>query len=336
MDLQKRNVNNMVWNLKSSEIPTYADIKNAYTRIKKFIHQTPVLTSQQINKITGAETFFKCENFQKVGAFKARGALSAITSLPNEILQRGVATHSSGNHAQAVAYGASLFNIPATIVMPRTAPKPKVEAVRGYGADIIFCESTEESRKTKLQEFVERSGASLIHPYDDFYVIAGQGTCAKEFLESFEYPDFLDYLIVPIGGGGLTSATLIATKHLSPKTQVIGTEPQGADDAFRSIRDNTIYPSINPQTIADGLLTSLSERTFSIIKNNISKIITVEEKTIIKSMKLIWERMKIVVEPSAAVPLAGVIENPTLFKGARVGIIVTGGNLDLDNLPWLT
>lgn len=325
----------MVWNLKSSEIPTYADIEDAYARIKKFIHKTPVLTSTQINKITGVEIFFKCENFQKVGAFKARGALAAITSLPGEILQRGIATHSSGNHAQAIAYSASLFNVPATIVMPRNAPRPKVDAVRGYGADIIFCEPTEESRKTTLQKFVESSGAIFIHPYDNFYVIAGQGTCAKEFLESFEYPDFLDYLIAPIGGGGLMSGTLIATKHLSPKMQVIGAEPKGADDAFRSIRDDTIYPSANPQTIADGLLTSLSERTFSIIKNNISSILTVEEETIIKSMKLIWERMKIVVEPSAAVSLATIIENPTMFKGAKVGIIITGGNLDLDKIPWL-
>jgi threonine dehydratase len=325
----------MAWNLKSREIPTYADIESAYARISKFIHRTPVLTSTQINKITGVEIFFKCENFQKVGAFKARGALAAITSLLDEILQRGVATHSSGNHAQAIAYGASLFNVPATIVMPRTAPRPKVEAVRAYGADIIFCEPTEKSRKATLQKFVERSGAIFIHPYDNFYVIAGQGTCAKEFLESFEYPNFLDYLIAPIGGGGLMSGTLVATKHLSPKTQVIGAEPKGADDAFRSIRDDTIYPSINPQTIADGLLTSLSEKTFNIIKNNISKILTVEEETIINSMKLIWERMKIVVEPSAAVPLAAIIENPTIFKGTKVGLIITGGNLDLDKIPWV-
>ncbi len=324
----------MVWNPKNNEIPDFTDIEQSFTRIQRYIHRTPILTSTQLNNIVEADIFFKCENFQKVGAFKARGALSAITSLPKRDLQRGVATHSSGNHAQALAYGASLFNISATIIMPRNSPQPKVDAVRNYGAKIIFCEPTQESREKMLKEFVDRSNAVFIHPYDNCYVIAGQGTCAKEFLESFESPNYLDYLIAPIGGGGLMSGTLIAAKHLCPKTKVIGAEPKGANDAYRSIRDNTIYPSINPRTIADGLLTSLSQRTFKIIKDNISEILTVEEESIIQAMRLIWERMKIVVEPSAAVPLGAILENPAMFKGTKIGIIITGGNLDLNKLPW--
>lgn len=324
----------MVWNPKNNEIPDFTDIEESFARIQRYIHRTPILTSTQLNNIVEADIFFKCENFQKVGAFKARGALSAITSLPKRDLQRGVATHSSGNHAQALAYGASLFKIPATIIMPRNSPQPKVDAVRNYGAKIIFCEPTQESREKMLKEFVDRSNAVFIHPYDNYYVIAGQGTCAKEFLESFESPNYLDYLIAPIGGGGLMSGTLIVAKHLCPKTKVVGAEPKGADDAYRSIRDNTIYPSINPKTIADGLLTSLSQRTFKIIKGNISEILTVEEESIIQAMKLIWERMKIVVEPSAAVPLGAILENPAMFKGTKIGIIITGGNLDLNKLPW--
>ncbi|MBX3009529.1 MAG: pyridoxal-phosphate dependent enzyme [Melioribacteraceae bacterium] len=314
-----------------NETPSQQNIVIAYERIKNQIHHTPILASTSLNKIFGCKLFFKCENFQKVGAFKFRGASNALLSIDNEMLKNGVATHSSGNHAAALALAAKMKNVPAYIVMPRTAPQIKKDAVAGYGAKIILCEPTLQARESTLAKIVEETGATFIHPYDDYSVIAGQATCAYEI---FGEQHDLDYLIAPTGGGGLLSGTCLSAKYFSPKTKVIGAEPKGADDAFRSIRDGIIYPSINPKTICDGLLTQLSERTFAIINENVDKIITVTEESIISSMKMIWERMKIIIEPSCAVTLAVVMENQELFKDAKIGLILTGGNVDLNKLPW--
>lgn len=313
------------------EIPTFYDIVQAHEKIIAHIHRTPILTSRSINAIAGCNIYFKCENFQKIGAFKARGAVNAVLSLSPSQLRNGIVTHSSGNHAQAIAYASKIVGAKATIIMPHTSPRPKVEAVRNYGAEIIFCEPTQKAREEALQSFLEKTNAVFIHPYDNFDVIAGQGTCAKEILE--EHPK-LDYILAPVGGGGLLSGTSISVKALSPQTKVIGAEPKGADDAFRSFRDNKIYPSIEPKTIADGLLTSLSERTFTIIKSNVEKIITVSESSIVQAMKLLFERMKIVVEPSGAVPLAAILENPEPFYNSNIGIIISGGNVDISKLPF--
>ncbi len=313
------------------EIPTYEDIEIAHLRIKRFIHRTPVLTSRSLNEMFGCNLFFKCENFQKVGAFKARGALNAVLSLPQEYLKNGIATHSSGNHAQALAYAGRIVGTKTTIIMPSTSSEVKISAVRGYGAEIIFCEPNQKSREETLAEFVSRTNAKFIHPYDNNFVIAGQGTASKELIEDVEH---LDFILTPVGGGGLLSGTSIATKHLSPKTQIFGVEPKGADDAFRSLRDGRIYPSVEPKTIADGLLTSLSERTFTIITKNVNQILTVAEESIIQSMRLIYERMKIIVEPSGAVPFAAIVEYPELFQGGNVGLILSGGNVDLRKLPF--
>lgn len=287
--------------------------------------------SRGINKIIGASVFFKCENFQRVGAFKYRGATNAVQLLTDEEAKNGVVTHSSGNHAQALALAAKIRNIKAYIVMPKSAPKSKVEAVRSYYGEIIFCEPTLEARESTTAKVIENTGATLIHPYDNPNVIAGQGTAAKELIEEL---GFLDIIMAPIGGGGLLSGTSIATKFLSPRTMIIGAEPKNADDAFQSFRAGKIIPSNNPKTIADGLLTSLSERTFTIIKKNVLRILTAREETIAEAMKLIWQRMKIVIEPSSAVPLAVMMENPDIFLGKTVGIIISGGNLDFDNLPF--
>lgn len=313
-------------------IPTNQDITEAHERIKYQVHKTPVLTSTAVNNIIGCELFLKCENFQKVGAFKFRGASNAVLSLTEEYLQKGVATHSSGNHAAALALAAKIKNVPAYIVMPQTAPEIKKKAVEGYGAKIVFCQPTLQAREQTLAKVVEETNATFIHPYDNYSIIAGQATSAKEL---FEEINGLDYLISPVGGGGLLSGTSLSTCYYSSKTKVIGAEPAGADDAFRSLREGTIHPSVNPKTICDGLLTSLSERTFGIISKNVSEIITAKEESIINAMKMIWERMKIIVEPSSAVALAIVLENKEKFAGKRVGIIISGGNVDLNNLPWM-
>ena len=311
--------------------PTEQDIKEAHIRIRKKVHHTPVLTSSSLNALFNCRMYFKCENFQKVGAFKFRGACNTVFSLEERELQKGVATHSSGNHAAAVALSGKLKNIPSYIVMPRTAPEIKKKAVEGYGAKIFFCESTLKAREETLAEIVEDTGASFIHPYDNYSVIAGQATCSKEIFD--EISD-IEYLIVPTGGGGLLSGSCLSAKYFSPETKVIGVEPQCADDAYRSIRDNTIYPSVKPQTICDGLLTQLSERTFSIIKSNVHEIITVTEESIISAMKMIWERMKLIIEPSGAITLAAIMENIDKFERKRVALILTGGNVDLEKLPW--
>lgn len=315
----------------TDKIPVYEDIIKAHERILPFVHRTPVLSSTGINNILGVHLYFKCENFQKVGAFKFRGATHAVRQLTSDEAKKGVTTHSSGNHAAALSLAARQMDIPAYIVMPESAPAIKKKAVKGYGAEITFCESTLEAREKTLEIVQQKTGASFIHPYHNFNVICGQGTAAKEFLE--DYPD-LDVIIAPVGGGGLMSGTSIAAKAIKKGIKVLGAEPLNADDAYRSFKQGELIPSLKPNTIADGLLTSLSPLTFQIIRENVDDILTVKEETIIEAMRLIWERMKIIIEPSSAVPLAAVIENNKLFKGKKVGIIISGGNVDLNHLPF--
>jgi threonine dehydratase len=311
--------------------PTLADIRQAAECIQPYTHRTPVLTCASFDRQVGAQVFLKCENLQRVGAFKFRGACNAVFSLSAEEAERGVATHSSGNHAQALALAARLRGIPAYIVIPRTAPSVKTAAVVGYGGQITYCEPTLEARETTLAEVVRQTYATVVHPYDDPRVIAGQGTAALELLA--DVPS-LDMVMTPVGGGGLLSGTSIAVFALSPKTRVVAAEPAGADDAYRSLQAGRIIPSVNPRTIADGLLTSLSPRTFSIIQAHVERIVTVSEEAIIAAMRFLWERAKIIIEPSAAVPLAALWESSFDFLGLRIGVILTGGNVSLDRLPW--
>ena len=312
-------------------LPTFEDIKIAHERIRPYIHNTPVLSSKSINEIVGAELFFKCENLQKVGAFKFRGACNSVFSLTDEEAGKGVCTHSSGNHAAALALAARMRGIPAYIVMPENAPEIKKIAVAGYGAQITFCKPTLEARESTLKMVAEQTGAIEIHPYNYFNVICGQGTAAKELIE--ETVD-LDIVMAPVGGGGLLSGTALSTKALLPNARVIAAEPAGADDAFRSFYSKTLQPSVAPKTIADGLLTSLGSLTFPIVMDNVDQIVTVSEESIIAAMRMIWERMKIIVEPSSAVPLAAILENKAIFSGKRIGIILSGGNVDLGKLPF--
>lgn len=316
---------------KSMQIPSYKDIDVAHKRIIPFINRTPVLKSRNLNHITGANLSFKCENFQRVGAFKYRGATNAIQKLTDAQARNGVVTHSSGNHAQALALAAGVRGIPAYIVMPENSPKSKIEAVKSYGGNITFCEPTLEARETNAQTIIEKTGATMIHPYDNTDIIAGQGTAAKELIWEV---GSLDIIIAPVGGGGLLSGTAISTKSITPETIVYAAEPEMANDAQLSFRSKTLIPSIYPNTLADGLRTSLSELTLSIILQYVDDILTAKEETIIKAMHMIWQRMKIIVEPSAAVPLAIILENPQLFENKSVGIILSGGNVDLDNLPF--
>ena len=313
---------------------TIEDINAAHLSIAPYIHKTPVLTSESINQITGANIYFKCENFQKIGAFKMRGAMNAALNLPNEQLQKGIATHSSGNHAQAVARAASILGVPAYIVMPENAPAIKKAATKGYGGIITFCEPTVEARETTLEKIMERTGATMIHPFNDVHVITGQGTTAKELYEQLPTNAILDYLLAPIGGGGLMSGTAIYSKLQSPSTQVIGAEPQKVDDAKRSLQTGKIEHNATTDTIADGLKTDLGPLTFQFLQQYLDDILTVSEKSIVEAMRLIWERMKIIIEPSCAVPLAAVLNNPEVFKQKNVGIILTGGNVDIGNLPF--
>ena len=311
-------------------LPSLENIKEAHRRIKSYVHRTPVMTSTQINRISGAEIFFKCENFQKVGAFKFRGAMNAVLLLKEEEV-REVITHSSGNHAAALALAAKMAGMKAYVVMPRTAPSVKINAVRDYGAEITFCEPTQKAREEATGILMEKTGARLVHPYDNFNVICGQGTAAVELLEE---AGELDILIAPVGGGGLLSGTSTAAKGLKSNIKVFGAEPRNADDAYRSFTTGILHPSVSPKTIADGLLTSLSELTFTIIRKNVDNIFTVSEESIIEAMRLIWERMKIIVEPSSAVTLAVVMENPDVFRGKKTGIILSGGNVELSKLPF--
>jgi threonine dehydratase len=312
-------------------LPSLNDIKQAAGRIGDFIHHTPVLTSQILNVLTGASIYFKAENFQKVGAFKARGAHNAVLSLKPSEIMRGVATHSSGNHAAALSLAARNCSIPAYIVMPQNSSNVKIAAVKSYGGIITFCEPTLQARENTLKEVISRTSAIEIHPYNNLQIIAGQATAAKELIE---FKPGFDYIIAPVGGGGLLSGTALSANYFSPGTKVIGAEPAGADDAYKSFYSGNLVPSTNPVTIADGLLTSLGSITFPIIRNYVSGIITATDEEIINAMKLIWERMKIIIEPSSAVTLAIVLKNKQIFAGKQIGIILSGGNVDLDHLPW--
>ncbi len=305
--------------------PTLYDIRQASARIRPHAHWTPVVRCQMLDEMTGVNLFFKCENLQKVGAFKFRGACNAVLSLSEKEASHGVATHSSGNHAQALALAARMRGIHATIVMPTNAPEVKRAAVAGYGGEIVLCEPTLQAREETLAGVVGRSGAMVIHPYNNYDVISGQGTAALELLE--ELPA-LDAILVPVGGGGLLSGTLIAAKGISPKIKILAIEPEGADDAYRSWKAGEIIPMVGPKTVADGLLTSLGDKTFPIIQRLVDEIVTVSDEAILKAMKLIWERAKLVVEPSGAVPLGALLEGKVNLVGKKAGVILSGGNVD--------
>jgi threonine dehydratase len=312
-------------------IPTLADMTAADERIRPYIHRTPVLTSSFINSLAGAELFFKCENFQKAGAFKARGASNAVFGLSDEQAARGVATHSSGNHGTCLSYAAGRRGIPCTVVMPRTAPQAKKDAVRGYGGKVVECEPSTSSREAVFAEVVAETGAEFVHPYNDPRVIAGQATCSKELIEQV---DGLDVVIAPIGGGGMVSGTCLTLSNLASRIKIYAAEPEQADDAYRSFKAGHIIADDAPNTVADGLKVPLKELTWHFVRNHVTDILTASEEDIVDAMKLIWKRMKIVMEPSSAVPLATILKNTHVFAGKRVGIIITGGNVDLDKLPW--
>lgn len=307
------------------------DIRQAARRIQPYIHRTPILTNESLNAKVGAQVFLKCENMQKVGAFKFRGASNAVFSLTDEEAGCGVCTHSSGNHAQALALAARMRGIPAYIVMPENAPAVKKNAVAGYGGQITFCEPTLEAREITLEKIRSTTGANVVHPYNDERVIAGQGTAALELLEDISD---LDVIIAPVGGGGLLSGTSIAATEIKRGIRVIAGEPEMADDAYRSMQSGTIIPSVKPKTIADGLLTSLGTLTFPIVQQRVEQIVTVSEQGILDSMKFVWERVKIVIEPSAAVAVGVLWEKKIDFAGLKVGVILSGGNVDLEKLPW--
>ena len=314
------------------QYPTLTDVRAAAARIKPYAHHTPVFTCTSLNGLTGAELLCKCENFQKVGAFKFRGACNAVFGLSDQDARYGVATHSSGNHAAAVALAARLRGVPAHIVMPDNAPAVKKAAVAGYGGTIVYCAPTLAARETTLERVVHETGATFIHPYNDARVIAGQGTAALELLT--DVAD-LDVIMAPVGGGGLLSGTALVTTALSPSTQVIAAEPEAADDAYRSLQAGEILPANDPRTIADGLRTSLGPLTFAIMQQHVQQIVTVSEEAIVSAMRYVWERMKIVIEPSAAVPIGALLEKKLDLTGKRIGVILSGGNVSLDHLPWL-
>ena len=310
---------------------TKQDLIDSHNRIKPFIHDTPVLTSNYVNEITGAEVYFKCENFQKMGAFKMRGAANAILKLTDEQKNNGVVTHSSGNHAQAISLAAKKIGIKAYIVMPSNAPKIKKEAVKGYGGELIECESNLEARESAAKNLVDSKNATFIHPSNNLDVIIGQGTASKELIE--QYGSF-NHILVPVGGGGLIAGSALAAKYFGGNCSVIGTEPFEVDDAYRSLISGKIETNITTNTIADGLRTQLGNKNFPIILNEVKEIIRVTEDEIVDSMKLIWQRLKIICEPSCSLPLAGILKNKNDFKGKKIGIIITGGNIDIYNLPF--
>jgi threonine dehydratase len=312
-------------------IPSIADMLIAHERIKPHIHRTPVLTSRVIDELAGAELFFKCENLQKAGAFKVRGASNAVFGLSDTEAARGVATHSSGNHGTCLSYAAGRRGIPCTVVMPRTAPQAKKDAVRGYGGKVVECEPSTTSREAVFAEVVAETGAAFVHPYNDARVIAGQGTCSKELIEQV---DGLDAVIAPIGGGGMVSGTCLTLSQLAPSIKVYAAEPEQADDAYRSFKAGYIIADDAPNTVADGLKVPLKDLTWHFVSRHVTDILTASEEDIVDAMKLIWKRMKIVMEPSSAVPLATILKNCDVFAGKRIGVIVTGGNVDLDKLPW--
>ncbi len=305
------------------------DIEKAHQRIAPFIHKTPIFTNAFLNNWVGAELFFKPENLQKVGAFKARGAMNAVLNLREAERKNGVATHSSGNHGQALAWAAAQNKIPAFVVMPSNSPQVKIDAVRGYGAEVILCEPTLQAREETLAEVVAKTGATFIHPYNNVQVMAGQATCAKELLEQIEG---LNAIVAPVSGGGLLSGTALSAHYFGKNVRVFAGEPALANDAKQSFDAGKIIPSTNPNTVADGLRTSLGDKTFPIIKELVVDIFTVTEDEILAAMRLVWERMKLVIEPSAAVSLAAVIKHKKQFAGQRVGVIFTGGNVELNKM----
>ena len=309
------------------------DVRAAARRIEGVGHRTPILTSQTLDEMAGRKLFFKCENFQKIGAFKLRGGWNAVSILSDEEAENGVCTHSSGNHAQAVAFSAQKRGIPSYIVMPNNVPDVKLDAVKGYGANITLCEPTLDARKSTLDEIADKTGARVVHPFNDPNVIAGQGTAALEMIEDLGH---LDAMIAPIGGGGLMSGTCITTRSLRPEATLFGAEPAGADDAYLSLKEGKIIPQTNPDTICDGLLTSLGEYTWEILKDHLEAIYTVTDDEVINAMRLVWERMKIIIEPSCATPVAAVLkpEFKALEGLEKIGIILTGGNIELSKLPF--
>jgi threonine dehydratase len=311
--------------------PDLDAVRAAARRIAVLAHRTPVVTSSFFDRLVGAKLFFKCENLQRVGAFKIRGATNAVLSLTDEEARHGVVTHSSGNHAQAVALAAAHRGVPAHVVMPRTAPPNKRAATEGYGAAVVACEPTLEARERTSAEVARRTGATFIHPYDDPRVIAGQGTAALELIEQ---AGPLDVVVTPCGGGGLLSGTALAVSSVLPQAETWGAEPAGADDARRSLEQGRIVPSIAPKTVCDALLTSLGELTFSIVSRRVSRIVAVDDEATITAMRQVWERMKLVIEVSSAVPVAAVVQEARHLGGKRVGVILSGGNADLDRLPW--
>ena len=318
--------------IKTASQLTIDDMLAARERIAPYIHRTPVLTSSYFNDLTGAELFFKCENFQKAGAFKVRGASNAVFGLSDEMAKRGVATHSSGNHALSLSYAAGRRGIPCHVVMPRTAPEAKKAAVRGYGGIITECEPSTTSREEVFSRVQAETGAEFVHPYNDVRVIAGQATCSAELLEQTEG---LDAVIAPIGGGGMVSGTCLTLSNLAPGVKIYAAEPEQADDAYRSFKAGHIIADDAPVTVADGLKVPLKENTWHFVSHNVTDILTASEQEIIDAMKLTWQRMKIVIEASCAVPLATILKNRETFVGKRVGVIITGGNVDLDTLPWI-
>jgi len=311
--------------------PGFEDILTAHKRIQPYIHRTPILTSSYFNELTGAELFFKCENFQKTGAFKVRGASNAVFGLDDAVAGNGVATHSSGNHAMALSYAAAKRGISCTVVMPNNAPKTKKAAVEGYGGFIVECAPSSSAREQALSMVVKQTGAEFVPPYNDMRVIAGQATCSLELIEDVSN---LDVIVVPIGGGGNISGATLARNAMSPDTAIVAAEPEQADDAYRSFKSNTLITDDAPNTIADGLKVSMKEITWHFVSNYVNDVQTASEAQIIEAMRLTWQRMKLVIEASCAVPLAVILKNPDTYRNKRVGVIITGGNVDMDTLPW--
>ena len=310
---------------------TYNDIEKAHQRISDHIHNTPILTSDSIDNELGSNLFFKCENFQKTGSFKIRGATNSILQLNETEIKNGIITTSSGNHGAAVAFIADKIGTSSKIIMPNNTPKNKIENVQRYGGEIFYCEPNIKSREDTLEKMIQKSGGSIIHPYNDEKIIAGQGTVAKELIE--KVPD-LDAIICPVSGGGLLSGTLLAAKDLKPGIKVFGAEPENADDTYRSILNNKIMSNETTDTIADGLRAQVGTVTFPIIKENVDKILLVSEEMIISSMYMIWQRLKIIIEPSCSIVLAALMLNSNKFLNKKVGLILTGGNYDLKQIPW--
>lgn len=326
----------MITNEDGLVIPTLEDMLDAHERVKPYIHRTPVLTSTLLNELAGCELFFKCENFQKAAAFKVRGASNAVFGLSDEEAKKGVCTHSSGNHALSLSYAAGRRGIPCHVVMPRTAPQAKKDAVRGYGGIITECEPSTSSREEVFAKVQAETGGDFVHPYNDPRVIAGQGTCSRELLEQMnDLGGALDMVIAPIGGGGMISGTCLTLSNLAPEVKIYAAEPEQADDAYRSFKAGYIIADDAPETVADGLKVPLKDLTWHFVSNHVTDILTASEEEIVDAMKLIWKRMKIVIEPSSAVPLATILKNREVFAGKRVGVIITGGNVDLDALPWM-